>query len=285
MTVSSLRPAVLTLVWLAIAAWPLVEGYSYYRTPLLDRPYSADHTVFRPSGLVGQGLGIAGSLMMLVGVGSYSARKRVAALQRFGKLRKWLTFHIFLCTLGPFLVLLHTSFKFGNIASISFWSMAVVVASGVFGRYVYVRIPKTADGRFHSENDLRRARAALSARIAEITGLTAGDIDTLLGREPAAANLVRAMMLNVVYRWRKGQLLDHFREELRRRDVPADRIEAALPVWASHVELQLRQRTLRPLMRAFGYWHVLHIPLALVMLAALLIHIAVAIAFGYTWVL
>ena len=83
--------------------------------------------------------------MMLVGVILYSARKRVSWLGGAGGLGNWLQFHIFLCTLGPLLVLLHTTFRFGGIVSIAFWSMVLVVASGVFGRYVFARIPKASD--------------------------------------------------------------------------------------------------------------------------------------------
>jgi hypothetical protein len=36
--------------------------------------------------------------------------------------------------------------------------------------------------------------------------------------------------------------------------------------------------------RLFGYWHVLHIPLAIVMLITFIVHVGVAIAFGYTWI-
>ncbi len=281
----SRRSVLLAALWLAIAIYPLVEGYDYYYAPLQERAYMPAHTHFRPSGLIGQGLGIIGSLMMIVGVSSYMIRKRSAAMQRFGKLRNWLTFHIFLCTLGPFLVLLHTTFKFGNVASISFWSMAVVVASGIFGRYVYVHIPKTTNGQFFSANDIIRAQAALGQRLGEMTGLGQPEIARLLAGMPVATNIPAAVAQTMRFQWSKRGLKDQFRERLQERGVQADRIGEALPLLVNQVELQLRRQTLGPFVRAFGYWHVLHIPLALVMLAAFLIHIAVAIAFGYTWIL
>jgi uncharacterized protein YjeT (DUF2065 family) len=281
----SRRSVVLAALWLAVALYPLIEGYGYYLAPLHERAYMPAHTDFRPSGLIGQGLGIIGSLMMIVGVSSYMIRKRSAALQRFGKLRNWLTFHIFLCTLGPFLVLLHTTFKFGNVASISFWSMVVVVASGIFGRYVYVHIPKTTNGQFYSANDIIRAQAALGQRLGEMTGLGQPEIARLLAGMPVATNIPAALAQTMRFQWNKRGLKDQFRERLMERGVQADQIVEALPLLVSQVELQLRRETLGPFVRAFGYWHVLHIPLALVMLAAFLIHIAVAIAFGYTWIL
>ncbi len=279
------RSVLLATLWVALAAYPFIEGYTYYATPLQERPYSNDHTLFRPSGTVGQGLGILGSLMMLVGVSTYMLRKRSSLLQRFGTLRTWLTFHIFLCTLGPFLVLLHTTFKFGNIASISFWSMAIVVASGIFGRYVYVHIPKTANGQFYSANDLVRAQEALAQKLAELTSLGPSHIERLFQGFPVARSIPGAIVNTLRFQLQKRRLHDRFRKALAAQGVAQDRAKAAVPLLFSHVELQQRQRTLGPFVRAFGYWHVLHIPLALVMLAAFLIHIAVAIAFGYTWIL
>ena len=123
------------------------NGRPYYRTALEERFYHEDHSHLKPSGVVGHGLGIAGSLLMLVGVGIYMARKRMKRLSRLGKLKHWLEFHIFLCTLGPILVLFHTSFKFGGLVAISFWSMVAVFASGIIGRFIYIQIPRTIEGR------------------------------------------------------------------------------------------------------------------------------------------
>ena len=118
--------------------------------------------------------------MITIGVALYMARKRIRALARLGRLKHWLEFHIFLCTLGPFLVLLHTSFKFGGIVSIAFWSMVAVVASGVFGRYVYVWIPKTLGGQFLSLRELHGETGELLASLVSATGLAEADLRSAL---------------------------------------------------------------------------------------------------------
>jgi hypothetical protein len=38
------------------------------------------------------------------------------------------------------------------------------------------------------------------------------------------------------------------------------------------------------LQRLFGYWHVFHLPLALIMLIIMVFHIVVAFMFGYFWI-
>ncbi len=275
---------ILATLWVLLALIPFVQGFAYYLSPLSERPYMLLHDAFKPSGIIGQGLGILGSLMMLVGVGSYMARKRWSFLQRYGKLRTWLTFHIFLCTLGPFLVLLHTTFKFGNIASISFWSMAIVVASGVFGRYVYIHIPKSADGQFFTPQDLKRAQENLIKQVATLTQVHPQEIVTLVDRVGPTKGILQALFKTIRFGLQSRKMEKYFDRALTARGVDAGIRGRAVPLMQQNAQLQLRRRVMAPFVRAFGYWHVLHIPLALVMLAALIIHIGVAIAFGYTWV-
>ncbi|MCB0612644.1 MAG: hypothetical protein KDC75_05040, partial [Phaeodactylibacter sp.] len=137
------------------------KGIPYYSTSLEERFYHPDHDYFKPSGLFGHPLGIVGTLLILIGVASYIARKRYSFLARFGRLKYWLEFHIFLCSLGPVMVLFHTAFKFGGIVSIAFWSMVAVVLSGVIGRFIYIQIPRTIEGRALSLNEVKEMKTNL----------------------------------------------------------------------------------------------------------------------------
>ena len=98
---------------LAVFILLAVYGWSYYTIDLQARFVHEKNDLLKPSGLIGHGIGIAGSFFMLFGVLIYMARKRIRIFSRVGTLKHWLEFHIFLCTLGPVLVLFHTSFKFG----------------------------------------------------------------------------------------------------------------------------------------------------------------------------
>ncbi len=115
--------------------------------------------MLKPSGILGHGIGIIGSLFIIIGVFSYMARKRYRFLSRLGLLKHWLEFHIFLCTLGPILVLFHTAFKFGGIVAVSFWSMVAVFLSGVIGRFIYLQIPRSIEGRELSLNEVKEMKS------------------------------------------------------------------------------------------------------------------------------
>src|SRR3989339_2239535 len=143
------------------------SGYSYYLTPYEERFFHPVHTILKPSGIIGHGLGIIGSLMMLVGVGLYMMRKRLKSFSRLGAIKHWLELHIFLCSVGPILVLYHTAFKFGGIVAVSFWCMIAVVISGVIGRFIYIQIPRTIQGQEYSLDELKSLDKDYSHRLKE----------------------------------------------------------------------------------------------------------------------
>lgn len=276
----------LTAIWILAAGSLTVLGLEYYGLPVDARVYSPLHEMFGPAGLVGQGLGVVGTSMVLLGVILYGLRKRFRALSRFGSLRRWLQFHIFLCTLGPYLVLLHTTFKFGGLVSIAFWSMAIVVASGVFGRYVYARIPKTVHGRFLDMKALEGRREQLFEELSRASGLARPALAKVVSehRPAPARGFVSALARAAVYDLSSRRRLGRVRHALAASGVPASQRHAVSGLLADEMRLELQVALLTPFQRMFRYWHAFHLPLALLMFVIVGIHVAVAIMFGYTWI-
>jgi hypothetical protein len=97
------------------------------------------------SELYGHVIGIIGFLLMLSTETLYSLRKRSHSA-RWGRMSEWLQVHIFTGIVGPFMVLLHTSWKFSGLAGVTTLLTVIIVVSGFIGRYIYTRIPRTADG-------------------------------------------------------------------------------------------------------------------------------------------
>lgn len=278
----------LLVVWLAAGGSALLWGLEYYLLPLDARAFSPLARLFAPTGVIGHGLGVVGTAMIVVGVAGYTARKRSPWLRRVGKLKHWLQVHIFLCTLGPFFVLLHTTFKFGGLISVAFWAMTVVVLSGVFGRYVYVHIPKTLNGRFLDLEAIRertrrildriRSEAGLSeAALAEVVGGASGELTVPRGLGHA---LFLAVRTDVAGRLRHRKV----RRRLRDHGVAPGLREPLAGLIRERSRLERQTVLLRPFQRLFRYWHVVHLPLAVVMFVILGVHVAVAVLFGYTWV-
>ena len=99
-----------------------------------------------PAGeLFGHSLGIVGFVFMLMTETLYSLRKRSRSVQ-WGRMSTWLQLHIFTGLVGPYLVLLHTSWKFNGLAGVVTLLTIIIVVSGFIGRYIFTRIPRTLDG-------------------------------------------------------------------------------------------------------------------------------------------
>jgi hypothetical protein len=278
--------AIVVLVWVAIAGTLIVYGLSYYLTPLQERAYSPLHEQFKPSGSVGLGYGFVGTAMMLVGVAGYSLRRRARFLQRLGRLKLWLSVHIFLCTMGPFLILLHTSFRFGGIVSIAFWSMSAVVASGVFGRYVYVRIPKSLSGQFLSLKAIEEQRTRMLQVIAERSGLSPADVDRIhqAAKRPAPRGFANALVRSLWFDLTESRHARQIQRLLAGKGVPPQARATAARLFIEESALEQQMALLTPFQRLFRYWHLFHMPLAIVMLVVVLLHVTVAILLGYTWI-
>lgn len=273
----------LVVLWLGVALVGVIQGFDYYRLPLQERAFSPLHDTFKPAGTIGEALGIAGAVMMLVGVSMYSVRKRVGFLARLGKLKYWLEIHIFLCTLGPFLIVLHTSLRFGGIVSIAFWSMAVVVSSGILGRYVYAHIPKTINGRFLTLKAIEQERDVLLEQVAVRTGMSPEEVTGALATDPPRnpRGFVHALYLAVRSGFAKRRHVKRARRLLKDRGVPRGVREGMEALIRSRFELEQQMVLLKPFQRLFRYWHLLHLPLALVMLLIVVAHVLVAVLFGY----
>jgi hypothetical protein len=115
------------------------------------------------SELFGHSLGISGFVLMMMTETLYTLRKRSRSA-RWGRISLWLQFHIFTGLVGPYMVLLHTSWKFNGLAGMLTLMTLIVVGSGFIGRYIYTAIPRTADGIEMEAGEIKllRQRATLA---------------------------------------------------------------------------------------------------------------------------
>ena len=256
----------MVVIILITTVYLIYTGYTYYNTPLEERFYHPRHDWFKPSGIYGQGLGIIGTFMIVFGVAIYIARKRYGFLSKYIRLKYLLEFHIFLCTLGPILILFHTAFKFGGIVSIAFWSMVAVVLSGVVGRFIYIQIPRTIEGRELSLNEVKDMKINLT---------------NVLGEK---FNLKNNIVEKIVSFTNDENIPVNLKKLLKRNDVPKKERISILKMVKNEKSLTKKIARLETMQRLFKYWHVAHLPFALIMLIILVIHVGITLAFGYKWI-
>ena len=278
--------ATLTLIVIVALLAIMNKGLQYYNVSLEERFFHPDHINLKPSGLLGHGMGIIGSVFMILGVSLYMIRKRYRLFSRIGILKHWLEFHIFLCTLGPILVLFHTAFKFGGIVAISFWSMVAVFLSGIIGRFIYIQIPRTIEGRELSLSEVRNMKGDISQKLNDSFSLDERSLNVIADSIKAKTDLTQG---NSFSRFIKKYIDDrrsiqNVKTTLKSNKLPKSKRIEILDLVKNEISLNRRIERLQVMQNLFKYWHVAHLPFALVMLVIMVIHVAVTIVFGYKWI-
>ena len=274
---------IMTMVGITIMVtlYLVFHGYEYYQLPLEERFYNEGHDFYKPSGTYGHGLGIVGTLMILFGVSIYIARKRYNFLVRFIRLKYLLEFHIFLCTLGPILILFHTAFKFGGIVSIAFWSMVAVVLSGVIGRFIYIQIPRTIEGRALNKNELQKIRTDMAEELKNKESIGAEVLsmirETSITEDNSDLDFFHQFL-------QERKIISRVRGKLQNAGLPPKAQKEIIKTVKKEISLSHRIRRLQKMQSLFKYWHVAHLPFALIMLIIVVIHVGITLAFGYKWI-
>lgn len=262
-----------TIVFVTVIVLTYV-GYSYYGVSMENRYFHPGNETLKPSGYLGHGYGIAGSLMILIGLFSYMARKRFRKLSRIGYLKHWLEFHIFLCVLGPVFIVFHTTFKFGGIVAISFWSMVAVVMSGVIGRFIYIQIPRSVEGRELSLNEINIMKNEVN-----ISGLLP---DAFVDRPDFSSESFFARLIKG-YRYDR-MVFRKLKRDLKNQRLTGPEYRHAVKLLSNEIQLNRRIDMLVSMRNLMEYWHVAHLPFAMAMLIVMIIHVIVVLTLGYKWI-
>lgn len=276
----------LTLIIISVLVAILYTGFSYYKTGIENRFFHHNHAVLKPSGFIGHGLGIIGSLSMIMGVSLYMIRKRYKAFFRLGVLKHWLEFHIFLCTLGPIMILFHTTFKFGGMVAISFWSMVAVFLSGIIGRFIYIQIPRTIEGRELSLNEVKDMKTDIAKFINTSMQLDKESYKTIIDSVKKKVELYHKFFLVRFFRkyLDDTKTIKKVKLVLKKNKLSKELQNKILTLVRNDISLNRRIERLVTTQKLFKYWHVAHLPFALVMLVIMILHVGVTLVFGYRWI-
>lgn len=212
-------------------------------------------------------LGLVSMVAMLV----YSIARRSATLRRVMRLSSWLGLHIFLGLQGILLAFVHCLpllWREGwpilvNPGMLNLYAVAIVFASGLFGRYLYAQVPKTLGGQHLEAKALEAELEALGAVPPEVRRLWesapgAGSFFGVLRAGAARRRALRALSAM--------SLEPAVRENARRR-----------------VILEHQKAAMAAAGRVFRLWIVLHRPIALAMYLLSAVHAAVSLLFHGGW--
>lgn len=257
-------------------------GRTYYLTPPSHRVRLPLHQVLRQSGSVGHFLGILGALFMVLLLG-YSLRKRLRFMWKWGNANDWLEVHIFLGISGPVLVLLHTVFKFSGLVGISFWSMTLVVLSGIVGRYIYQAIPRSISGTELNRIELEAEEIGITFELRK--RIPRGH--PLWDRMAAFETSLGAPSAGPLRSLRDGsRSRAAFHRILKQtKSLGSGDRRKLMKLVLKRQKLIRRKRFLDRTQRILYYWHLLHVPFVVLMFLILAVHIYVSVKMGNTWLL
>jgi hypothetical protein len=279
-------PLMMTLI-LAIN----LAGLTYYLLPAAGRVRSPLHPWFRPSGYVGQSVGLL-TLALFAFIWLYPLRKRVRWLSRTGSMQRWLDLHIVAGLSVPLLGATHAAWHFKGVIGIGYWAMLVVCLSGIVGKYIYTRIPRSRSGVEMTLEQLGQRRDELVRTISSETGMPEERVRQLLAAEPlgeegprmSLGKTLSRMIADDLIRWRTTR---RFRRELRQFDhdhsFPREAVRDILRMARREMALTQQARMLEASHKLFRFWHVAHLPFAITALVTVLLHVGVVVYLGTTW--
>jgi hypothetical protein len=277
---------VLLALPLAATAW----GIAYYLAPVSQRVRAPLHALLRPSGAVGQSFGVLGLLLFLF-MWLYPLRRKFRWLAWTGTLGDWIRIHAVIGLALPVLVAVHAGWRFSGLIGLGYWSMLLVSLSGMVGRYLYGRIPRSRTGLELSIEETGSRRRALVTEIAAALDLdpvaVARTLEATLEPPPARSlgGALRRLAVDDIQRWLAVRNLRRMWSAPRPGQPRVDPAITAHALKLARHEIALGQqlRMLDVTQRLFRYWHVAHRPVAITALLAVLIHVVVVVAMGQTW--
>jgi len=221
----------------------------------------------------------------------YPLRKKIKWLKFTGALGRWLNVHIFAGLTVPWLGAIHAGWRFEGLIGLGYGAMLLVSISGIIGKYLYTRIPRSRSGLELTRDEVKNQRRQLLMELSGLTGLAPAAIEEELATtlSPAGDSGVgRALisfLTNDLARWRAVKRLQRrCREAAGTKGRRIHRIGRETGRLARRqVALDQQMRMLAATQRIFGYWHVAHRPVAITALLAVLAHVGVAVSLGVTW--
>jgi len=235
----------------------------------------------KSSELFGHSLGIVGFIFMLMTETLYSIRKRSRRAQ-WGKMSTWLQFHIFTGLVGPYMVLLHTAWKFNGLAGVVTLLTIIIVASGFIGRYIFTAIPRDIDGAAITTAQLEEGISGTESQLkdwfAAQPDLRKNVPQDLLRLPQNIDSLWRAVLGRLFYNWRYRYQWWQFKRQLS----PTIRQQAV------ELENMMRQRrslqrqvaSLAMVRQTLGLWHAIHVPIGMAVFTSAFLHIGGALYFA-----
>ncbi len=283
-TARSLAPWLVLVALTALGLALMLRGYTFYALDVAARAEHADYRTLSPSGLIGHGYGMLGTLLMLTNL-LYLLRRQFPTLP-VGSMRLWLDIHVLTGLAGALFVTFHSAFQLRTkLASASMVSVLLVVVTGLVGRYLVARIPSGNVPRLVASLGRLEALAPGARHVVDRALATHVITDPVQSLSLFAALALAPTWL------REGRARGAIvRDALATDDATGvERAGASEPAaYEAAIEDVVREATRQPHAVAaraiLAPWRRLHRFFAFVFVVSVTVHIGVAWHYGFRWV-
>lgn len=244
---------------------------------------------YEPGDDLGYYMGLVGALMMATLL-VYPLRKRFRFMRNWGPMRHWFRYHMVFGIGGPILVLLHSTYRIESLnAAVALFSMALVAASGLIGRFIYVRIHHGLYGRRASLAELqalsglanRDMRSQLFFSPEVEAELQAFEQSALASTRSGAGRLLELLWLGPKARLLYWRALPRLRRDLKIRaeargwdaEKTRRRQRKSRKLVSRYLRAILRVTQFHVFERLFSLWHVVHVPLLYLLVISAIVHV------------
>ena len=224
---------------------------------------------------------IGGSLMLLVIL--YPLSKRIPLLSRWLPVRHWFAIHMLFGIVGPVLILFHSNFHLGSTnSSVALTTMLLVAGSGLVGRYIYTHIHHGLYGRRVTLDELKHeleTRHTALLRIYEMDEklkhrVTRMENMALSSYTSIGTSLLYVFSMTIHARLLKSRSMRMVKKSKKDGTVPEELDSQIAKNFINRYAGALRRITVfRLYERLFSLWHILHLPLFIMMIITAVIHI------------
>ncbi len=232
-------------------------------------------------------MGYIGSAMMVVSA-LYTLRLHLPVVRKVGSARTWFHFHVVFGLAGPALSLLHTNFSIFDIAARPlvvglWWSVFLVVASGLVGRFFYTAIPRLEASAERHRSELDRGIRSVSDEWSSMT-VSANVLAAFMKAQEksgSSADRLESLGLGAALKELAAGEWRRLRGGLGLRSLGRlsnERLEAtAMRLVRDRAGVERRLAVYAVAKRLLAWWRAVHISITLIMFVMLAAHVAISV--------
>ena len=257
-------------------------GQDYYLLSRLDRLYSDEHQIFGTTGSIGLLSGALAAAFFLSNF-AYLLRRRISLLSHWGTMRSWLDWHIVSAILGSGFVAAHANFTLQNhIARTIVYALAVLLVTGVIGRYFLGFVPRTVSGQDIGAAEFEEEVLTL---LDEVRDKVLHDeravlaMQALIDEIESEESLAGLRQLRRRVRRSQGWIRDI--EQAMKVSAPDDQTRGTRELKTRLRKLGIQAAMIHWTAQLMHSWRALHRTFALLLLTGTVAHISISLYYGY----